>query len=210
MTIRERIQLWNFRNRRAGAFDAIYAEYGRRVFRFCLRLTESADDAEDLTQDVFVGALGGLDRFEGRSSISTWLYRIAVLQWRTRQRLRAAERRDVPIDSIEAQAIAAPDAPSVRFERMRIDAAIGALPEAHRNAFILVKAEGLTCREAGEVLQIPEGTVRYHVHQAIVALRNSANLSDLAAPIMNPDSATAEDSRLPTGIVTERNMQHEL
>ena len=61
MTIQERILLWRIQRDPAAAFDTIYAEYGRRVCCFCHRLCGDTSDAEDLTQEVFVAAFGGLE-----------------------------------------------------------------------------------------------------------------------------------------------------
>ena len=171
MTIREYMRILKLRKGAVGCFDQLFAEYGARVFRFCLRLTGNHSDAEDLAQDTFIGAMRGMERFEGRSSISTWLYRIAILRFRTaisRSNTRGSVSLDA--DGIGENLIAA-DSLSGSVARFDIETALQSLSGAHRTAFILVKAEGLTCREAAEVLQIPEGTVRYHVHEAIVALR---------------------------------------
>src|ERR1043166_3515170 len=64
-----------------GAFEEIFAQHGARVYRTCLRLCANPDDAEDLTSETFLAAFQGFDRFEGRSSVSTWLLRIAYRKW---------------------------------------------------------------------------------------------------------------------------------
>lgn len=62
------------------AFDEIYRRYQRPVYRLMARLTHTADDAEDMTQEAFVHVLKGLPRFQGRSDLYTWIYRIAKNQ----------------------------------------------------------------------------------------------------------------------------------
>ncbi|MGC4043245.1 MAG: RNA polymerase sigma factor [Armatimonas sp.] len=59
----------------------MYATYGPRLYLFGLRLCGKITDAEDLKQDVFVAAYRNLHRFEGRSSLTTYLYRIALYRW---------------------------------------------------------------------------------------------------------------------------------
>ena len=117
-------------------FEALYADYGDRVYRFCHRLSGSASDAEDLTQEVFLAAYRGLEGFQGRSSAATWLYRIAVFRWR---KMRPLEMLALE-NNMEASA---PDHAGANADRMSLDAAIGSLPTIFREAFLLVKAEGV-------------------------------------------------------------------
>src|SRR5215471_19883411 len=60
------------------AFERLYREHAGRVYGLCLRMTRDAQLAEDCTQDTFINAWRALERFETRSSLSTWLHRIAV------------------------------------------------------------------------------------------------------------------------------------
>src|SRR5438093_10988583 len=63
---------------RREAFDVIVERHRRSVYQLCYRFVGNHEDASDLSQDVFIRAFRGLDRFRGRSSLGTWLYRIAV------------------------------------------------------------------------------------------------------------------------------------
>lgn len=167
----EREKLERFRRGAPGAFDDLYAVYGPRIYRFALRLCGgSVADAEDLTQEVFVAALRSLHWFEGRSSLGTYLYRIAVYQWR---QMRVSRDRAGRTNGSGREAAAPSSADPARIGAARVDlgAALKALPTAQREAFLLVKSEGLTCREAAEALGIPEGTVKYHIHEAVLRLR---------------------------------------
>jgi RNA polymerase sigma-70 factor (ECF subfamily) len=150
-------------------FLALSAEYSERIYRFCHRLCGNSADAEDLTQEVFLAAFQGLPRFQGRSSLATWLYRIALYQWRKMKAARGPE--TVPLDDERAVAVVGPDPIAAGLSRMSLEEALAALPETWREALLLVKAEGLKCREAAEVLGIPQGTLKYHVHQAVVRLQ---------------------------------------
>jgi RNA polymerase sigma-70 factor (ECF subfamily) len=150
-------------------FARLYDQYGSRIYRFCHRLCRNAADAEDLTQEVFVAAFQGLDGFQGRSSVATWLYRIALYRWRKMSRSRGPE--TVPLDDEWAAAATTPDPARAGVTRMSLQSALAALPDPVREAFLLVKAEGLKCREAAAVLGIPEGTLKYRVHQAVILLR---------------------------------------
>jgi RNA polymerase sigma-70 factor (ECF subfamily) len=169
MASSERDQVQRFQQGDPGSFDAIYDAYGDRIYRFCFRLSGNAADAEDLTQEVFLAAYQGLHRFAGRSSLATWLYRIAHYRWRRINSARGPE--TVSLDGELADTVAAPDPTALRMERMSLDSALAMLPPVQSEAFLLVKAEGLKYREAAEVLGIPQGTVQSRVHDAVVRLR---------------------------------------
>ena len=82
----------------AGAFEQFCA-YGDLIYRFSYRLCGQAADAEDLTQEVVLAAYEGLGRFAGRSSLRTWLYGIALNQWK---HLRGPlHRESVPLEEID-------------------------------------------------------------------------------------------------------------
>src|SRR3569833_1487777 len=102
MTSSEHDIVRRFRSGAPGGFDDLYDRWGPRVYRFCRRLTPTVADAEDLTQEVFLAAYVGRDRFEGRSSIMTWILRIAEFAARNQERCRRVD--TVPIvDSDEAR-----------------------------------------------------------------------------------------------------------
>lgn len=177
--------LQRFRRNQPGAFDALYAAYGARVFRFCLRLcNNNTADAEDLTQEAFVGAYQGRERFAGRATIATYLYRIALYQWRAgreRARVRPAT---VGLDEAlhehaTAAASSASDPAVVGVERVGLASALGALPDHLCAAFLLTKVEGMTGREAAAVLGLPVGTVKFHVYQATRRLQALLCTQDL-------------------------------
>lgn len=145
------------------SFDALYEAHGTRIYRFCHRLCGNPMDAEDLTQEVFVAAWQSLPRFAGRSTEQTWLYRIALYRWRRvsemhRPKTVALYETDVAIDG-----------PTVT--RLALGTAIDSLPHDLRESFLLVKAEGLSHKEASSVLGVPTGTVQSRVFNAIRRLR---------------------------------------
>lgn len=149
-------------------FPALYAQHGDRVYRFCFRLCGRAAEAEDLTQDVFVAAWQGLGKFEGRSSVATWLYRIALYRWK---RVRGERPGEVPDCREPGAADPHADPAHIGLRRLSLAAALAELPDDLRDAFLLVKSEGLKYREAAEVLDVPQGTVQWRVSEAARRLR---------------------------------------
>lgn len=164
----------------SGAFDELYRSHEARIYRFCHRLSANSADAEDLAQEVFLAAFRGLPRFAGRASVTTWLYKIALNRWRTfksRDRLRT-EQLDESVPDQESS----PDSSSASLERIALDQAMSRLPAIQREALLLVKGEGLTCREAAWALGIPEGTLKFRVYQAIEKLRAALDAPGPCSP----------------------------
>ena len=124
-------------------------------------------DAEDLTQEVFLAAFQGAGRFKGRASVQTWLYRIVLNCWR--QTRRAPRLDTAPLLSDVPHS--GPNLEQSVTDTTSLTCALAALPPDLREAFLLVKAEGLTHREAAQVLDAPLGTVQFRVHQAARRLR---------------------------------------
>ena len=155
-------------DRRSAAF---YEAHADAVFRLSLRLCGGRRaDAEDVAQEALIAALAALPRFAGRARLTTWLHTITVRTWR-----RHCAQQGVVLPSYDEAAPAArgtaPGDEDRRLTRMTIDAAVAALPDALREAFVLVKVEGLTHREAARVLETPQGTVQARVHEAARRLR---------------------------------------
>lgn len=151
-------------DRGAQGVEEAYAEYGDALFRFALRLCGHRDDAEDLVVETFVEAHRRWGTFRGIGSRRAWLYGIAA------NRARMARRRARPTEPLsDGIPQSGPDA----TDRLVLEEAIARLPPKRRAAFLLVKAEGLTAREAAEALGRPLGTVLYEVHRAVHELRTA-------------------------------------
>ena len=145
---------------------AFYRQHGKRIYRFCFRLSGSVSDAEDLTQEVFLAAWQGRKRFRGRASVQTWLYQIALNCWRHSRRTPRLE-----AFALEDAAQGGPGLEQAVVDSVALTCALSALPPDLRETFLLVRAEGLTYREAASVLAVPQGTVQWRVHEASRRLR---------------------------------------
>lgn len=150
-------------------FDRLYSAHAARIYRFCLRLCGGCiAEAEDLAQEALIAAFQGQSRLRQASALSAYLYKTAILGWRKRLRQRQQEADSLP----ESEEPMVPDTTPVRLTRLRLEQAMETLPEELREAFILVKAEGLTHREAAQLLSVPIGTVQWRVHEAVRRLRD--------------------------------------
>ncbi|MCY1062970.1 MULTISPECIES: sigma-70 family RNA polymerase sigma factor [Nannocystis] len=153
------------------AFGELLRRHQGKVRGLLLRLTSDRNLADDLAQEVFLRAYRGLCGFEGRARFSTWLYRIAYNVY-LNHRARVRELAALP-ENFEAGAMAPETSMSASRSDMRkdLDAAIGALPERYRAVVMLYYLEDVSYPEIAEILELPLGTVKTHLHRAKRMLR---------------------------------------
>jgi RNA polymerase sigma-70 factor (ECF subfamily) len=154
------------------AFERLYREHSGRVYGLCLRMTRDAQLAEDCTQDTFINAWRALAKFETRSSLSTWLHRIAVNVSLAKRR-KSPQVEPVPEDD---EGVATQWTVETPVEVQEIESAIGALPEGARDALVLHALYGYSHGEAAQMLGIAEGTCKAQLHRARKLLRERLNM----------------------------------
>jgi RNA polymerase sigma-70 factor, ECF subfamily len=167
------------------AFGVLVQRYQQRVVGVARALVHNPDDAVELAQETFIRAFQNLRSFEGRSSFSTWLYRIAsnlAIDWRRRETRypiahgEEAENELRKIPSGEGDSFRA----LARDELSRkVRAALKELTAEHRQVILLREMEGLSYEEISEILDCPKGTVMSRLHYARNHLRTL--LKDLEA-----------------------------
>lgn len=139
-------------------------------------------EAEEVMQETFISAFRALDRFEGRSQLGTWLYRIAynAALMRLRKREPVTTSIDEPVFNDEGEDMPrqlvdwglAPDQLVLNSElRTALNRAVETLPESLRSVFVLRDIEGLSTSETAETLGITETNVKVRLHRARLALR---------------------------------------
>lgn len=144
------------------AFESLYHEHFAFVWRSLFRLGVPEADLSDASQDVFLVAHRRLPEFEGRSKVTTWLFRICLRVASGRQR-KAYTRREV-LDSGLVDDHPTPDkdpeASRAHAEGLRLlEVALDALSLEQRTVFVLYELEGFTTTEIAETLEMPIGTV---------------------------------------------------
>lgn len=169
--------------------------HGPGLYRLALRLMGDEAEAEDVLQETFLSAFKAIDRFEGRSGLSTWLYRIAHNA--ALMRLRRAEPESVAVDEPELSGEGLPMPrqlfdwcclPEADFEtaeaRHELERAIHELPDKLRAVFVLRELEGLSTEAAAENLDLSVDVVKTRLHRARLWLRErlSGYFSELAQP----------------------------
>jgi len=155
------------------AREEIFRRFVGPLYATAHRLTGNSADAEDLTQETFVRALRALADFRQRSSFHTWLYRILLNVTHDHFRKSAKERARLTVELMEDTTVTMdeadagpPEAASAREERELLRSALRELPENQRVAVTLVYLDGVSCREAAEMMNAREGTVYWWLHQA--------------------------------------------
>ena len=160
------------------SFEILVLRYQKRIFNIIYRVTREESIVADLSQDVFLKAYRGLDRFDFRSSFYTWLVRIAIntaLNYVTSAgRNPAITGEDIDrsvgrsdYNPVPGQFISNPEQEAYRGEQSEsIRRAIDSLAEDLKLSIVLREIEGLSYEEISEVLECPIGTVRSRIHRA--------------------------------------------
>ena len=146
------------------AFHELVDRYANELFKLAFSLTGAVDGAEDVLQETFLGAFQGLDSFEGRSSVKTWLIRILVKQAAKYHRYRRIRK----TESIDDISEVSSSAFSVRDSDLTIDimTMIKTLSTEHREVIVLRELQGFSYEEMAEILGIPRGTVESRLFRA--------------------------------------------
>ncbi len=146
-----------------------------RLRRFCLSLAGSMDAGDDLMQGVLERALAKQNLYQPGTRLDHWLLRMA--RNLNIDRIRAEKSRGGPAESLElAENIVGSDGVLVmeaRSDLAQAGQAFLALPETHREVFALVVLEGLSYREASEMLEVPIGTVMSRIARSRVVLERT-------------------------------------
>ena len=164
------------------AFETLYDQLAPRLYRFALRETRSQSNAEDVVQQTLLQIHSARSRFVRGAAVLPWAFAIArrlVIDGRRHaahqarlELVRLAGDGDGGGDV--ASAAASPeDALDRRRREAELERDLGALPAAHREAFCLVKLEGLSVIDAAQVLGTTPGNVKIRAHRAAQALRRA-------------------------------------
>ncbi|HEV2945774.1 MAG TPA: RNA polymerase sigma factor [Gemmataceae bacterium] len=161
---------------RAGRSEAcgeVIRGHYQAVYRFLVHMTRDVHEAEDLTQETFAAAWQQIGAFEGRSTLATWLHRIAYTKFidaqravrrnaRLRERLPGSQMSsDDPLDSVTAD-----------DESRRLYQAMQGLENSDRTLIVLHYLQGLSYREMSSVLDEPTGTLKWRTSEALNRLRS--------------------------------------
>ncbi len=190
------------------AFMWLVDRYHAQLRRLALNYVNTPAVADEVVADTWLAVLEGIDRFEGRSSLKTWIFRILMNKARTRG---VREHRSVPVSSLETDDISTPGFPSTRFRPAtdpdypghwtnppahweeqpqahlaaretidRVQDAVAQLPPNQRQVIVLRDIEGWTSEEVCNVLSLSQTNQRVLLHRARAKVRKA--LEDLFEP----------------------------
>jgi len=178
----EKFSLEALRNGDRTEFAALVEAYYAMIYQLAIKMVGNPQDAEDILQETFIKAYRHLKDFDGRSSLSTWLYRVATNEALMFLRRKHPEQVsiDEPLDSGEGEMepvqivdwCCLPEKELLSSEaRLHLDRAIEKLSPSLRVVFILRDIQGLSTLETSEVLNLSETAVKTRLSRARLRLR---------------------------------------
>jgi RNA polymerase sigma-70 factor (ECF subfamily) len=159
------------------AFADLVRTYRGRIHRLVYRLLRDADEADDVTQEVFVKAWFRLESYKGQSAFFTWLYRVAVnaaADWRkkwTKRKGRSIDEGPLGSAGLLDEGPRPDRLAEGRELGRRLEEALSELPEKYRTILVLREYEGLSYEELARVLAVRKGTVESRLFRARERLR---------------------------------------
>ena len=182
------------------AWEAIVRQNWRKVFNVAYKFVGKHDEAEDLTQDIFLKIFRSLDTFDRRANFQTWLISVSrnlcIDHYRSVRKERETIDRDVdPGDLTPVSTEISPYAALEHRDRVTLlKEALSTLPETLRTAVMLRDIRELSYQEIADSLQLPEGTVKSRINRGRTELarqikRLRAQYEEAAARSSSPDGS---------------------
>lgn len=163
----EDVQRLLSRSRFDAAFEILLDRYQEKVFRLVYSMLKETARAEEVTQDIFLKMWQVLPDYDGRASLSTWLYTIS--RNTSLSAVRAGSYREtVPIQDCEPRAASWESA----LHQIEMKQLLERLPEAQQSVIALFYLQGRSVDDVAHMLDLPVGTVKSHLHRARRALAN--------------------------------------
>lgn len=159
------------------AFEMLVSKFAGDIFGLAFRLTQSREEANDITQETFLSAVRSIGSFRGDAELKTWLFRITVNHTRNRFRWWKRRMRDRTVsldepfgegDSLQIDRISDsgsdPETKAIERERqIALFRELGRLPHTYREAVVLCDVEGYSYGEIAEILGVGIGTVKSRI-----------------------------------------------
>jgi RNA polymerase sigma-70 factor (ECF subfamily) len=166
------------------ALREIINKYHDKLFSVANRICNNPADAEEVLQDVYMIALNKIDRFEERSTLSTWLYRITVNAALMKLRSQRSNKSNIPIDGYTAllgedenvlrfnEEVRSPDETLMAKEFYeQIRDSVETLPEIYQSVFFLRDVQGYSIKETSKMLQTTPAAIKSRLHRSRFFLR---------------------------------------
>ena len=162
-------QIQQFKKGDKKAFDLLVLDHKDRVINMILSMVHNRQDAEDISQDVFVSVYFALDKFKGLSSFNTWLYRIVINKINAHYRkLKLRNTFNLELSKVEHMHFSDIEEDSFlkQFNKDLLYKAVVSLKKRQRSVVLLRIYQGHSFKEIGKVLNITENSAKVSFHQA--------------------------------------------
>lgn len=155
--------------------EKLVKENQSRVYNVCLSILQNPEDAEDISQEVFIDVFNDIGQFRSESELSTWLYRVSVNKCLEELRSRKRKKRWGRLISLGGSFEDQVDAPHFEHPGVLLEnkeraevlfAMMSRLPDKQKVAFTLHKIEGLSYKEISDIMQISLSAVESLLHRA--------------------------------------------
>lgn len=146
----------------AHAFEALLTRHYETIFKIAFKWCRNQTDAQDITQDACVKLAKGLDGFKGNSAFTSWLYRLVInagKDWYKKQNRH-------PSNPEAMETVSVKNKSDEQLYVVQVLEAVNDLPEGEKDALLLVMSEGLSHKEAADVLGCKESTISWRIHEA--------------------------------------------
>ncbi len=166
------------RNGDSLAFSELLSHHYSFIHRVAYKWTGDQNDAEDVAQNVCLKLARTLNSYKGEASFSSWLYRVTLNTVRDLQRKQKSYKiMGQQLQFITQDHVAQTDLSEDSYDTLW--RSVQALPEKQRDAVLLVYAEGMSHKEAAELIGCKENTVSWHIHKAKDALKENMASEDI-------------------------------
>ena len=183
----------------AAAWDALVRVYWKRVFNIAYKFVAQFDEAEDLTQEIFVKLFRALATYDRRASFETWLTRVSrnlcIDRYRRRRREEERFTDEVDPDTIQLdELVSRPDATLEHRDQVAmVRRALAKLPAAYREAVALRDVHELSYEQIAQRLQLPEGTVKSRINRGRKELARHLRILQDHAPARAAEGDRSRD-----------------
>ncbi len=163
------------------AFARLVSMHEKNVYRICYRFFADENEASDAAQEVFIKVFRAIGRFEGRSSLKTWIYRIAANTCITIAEKKKREKEGLLESMLHWWSSYTQESPEEtaigreiqHLNQQIVSEKVAKLPESYRMPVILKDIEGLSLEKISEILEIPVGTVKSRINRGRRLLQES-------------------------------------
>ena len=153
------------------SFKELFDLFKDRVFSTSVRMLGNIQDAEDVSQEVFIKIFKNIKYFKGDSSLTTWIYKISVNTCFDNLKKQKKQKKSESFDSEDIMPLTSHSERPSGTIKIIIENEISKLPEKYRTVFILHEIDGFKHEEIAEIMTIPPGTSKSHLFQAKSILR---------------------------------------